>query len=523
MNDDQNNSPIPPPGVRSSPIPAVNNDALTAKPSATPNTKTPLAPTSASPFKIIIPILMLVAVIFGVTFFAQYTPKKNDDDLRGDKGKSTAKAYPLVFGSGIRKWDPVLVLDPTMCNIQNFVFPGFYENGTKSSVSFWFENRNSSPVGMKVARTNCIGGRLAAIPPEVTDQLIMTSIVSGIPQGLVSALPLALAGPAANLRTDRLNWQEIEYRNVAQANYKVPAAPSTKQLYPFQWGILEMQFEVPCSNPGPGAEFILQIEGSDAFEAAKIGAYIEAVDPFNVSTNLINSGEWRESTEPRTYEVFVYSSTRGPHPAGSNKGDLPPPTANVNVPGGGGTPGPFVSVSQPSRLAESEFEAVRKSLPKAVRIESAYRYTITVRPIVGDTRADIGPLERDVVLELPESKVRKSIRVKGMVRGVAWLDNERTDIEIPTYRATEGIVQTIRIITEQRDTVLDVVREECSPKFVDIQLKKLPPASDRGYYELKVSIPRNNQTGAWNGSIVLELKGPRPQRMAIPIRGTGKL
>ncbi|HEV3440080.1 MAG TPA: hypothetical protein VG122_22120 [Gemmata sp.] len=140
---------------------------------------------------------------------------------------------------------------------------------------------------------------------------------------------------------------------------------------------------------------------------------------------------------------------------------------------------------------------------------------------MGEERADIGLLERDIYLAIPDMKEPKQIRIKGMVRGAVWLDNDRTNIDLPSYRYSQGISQTIKLITEQRDADVVLIADECSPSFAKYELKKLPPAPDRGYYELTVTIPKESKTGTWNGAIVLELKGARPQRIRIPIKGAG--
>src|SRR5579872_4187685 len=171
------------------------SDIANTPPGNTPQ-QSPAPVAKSSPLKVLIPIVMLMAVIFGVTFFAQYTPNKPDDDSNSDRGKRTAKITPLTFGNSIRRWDPVLKVDPS--NFQDWIFPGFYEMGTTHRAAFWLENKNSAPVNMKLAGTNCVGVRVAAFPPDATDQLLLYAAISGIPQGLVSALPMGIAGPAPN-------------------------------------------------------------------------------------------------------------------------------------------------------------------------------------------------------------------------------------------------------------------------------------------------------------------------------------
>lgn len=509
---------------------STNTDAISQKPGTTPAESS-----SGSPLKVAVPIVMLVAVVFGITFISQYSPKSTDDDVSSGPSSSNNSPKgepPLRFNSAIRMWDP-----SPYGSIQDQIFPGFYEvNDRKNSAAFWFENRNPSQISMQLLKVSggcmkCSSGRLAAIPPDITDQLVLTSVLSGIPQGLVTLLPVAMAGPAAHLAPERLNWQEHKFLDNPHATYTVPGAPGTGHLFSYQWGIFDLQFQVnntSTRNEPLRAFFALQVNDTKVNGNAELVVQYEGVDPFDVSTKFINVGDWTENSEPRSFSFFVYSSTRGPNIFGANpNGDLVAPTVNVRMPGTYDDPGPFVSVSPAERVPESEMGQVSRQIRelnknKEVRLESAYRYTVTVKPKVGEQRADIGLLERDIFLAIPDMKEPKQVRIKGIVRGPVWLDNNRTDIDLTSYRYGTGISHTIRLISDQRDALVELVKDECSPRFATYELKKLPPATDRGYYELTVTIPKESQTGSWNGTIVLELKGTRPQRIRIPIHGVAK-
>jgi hypothetical protein len=255
----------------------------------------------------------------------------------------------------------------------------------------------------------------------------------------------------------------------------------------------------------------------------------EVAEPCDVYPRFIDIREWKEFSDPRTFEFYVFSPTRGPKDIRlPDFGDLDPPSLKVQLHESSGNPGPFISVNPPVRVqSEAEIEALWKSLnPKdkdqkrpPIWVRSAYRCNFTFRPRVGDERPDLGPLEREIEVTLPGLKTPKKLFVRGMMRGTVWLDNDRTDIDLPAYRTNEETVQTIHLNTEQRDQEVVLVPGECEPKFLQLKLTKLPPASDRGFYELVVSIPKNSQTGSWNGMIVLELKGAKPLRMRIPIKG----
>jgi hypothetical protein len=533
MNDDTNNlqanTSASPPSIPTVPNSAQNSS--NSRPDATLGSRAkPPGSSSGSPLKLIIPIVMLVAVVFGVTLISQYTPKKPTNSSKNDPGDSGSdkSSSQLKWGSSIRSWDPRPMPFSTL---QDHYFPGFYEGSEAlHGATFWFENGNPAAVTMQLAAvscTKCSSGRMASIPPEITDQFVTTTIFSGLPQGLVSGLPLAVAGMAAKLSPDRLTWQRFVYRDSPHAEYKIPAAPGGNHLIPGQWGIFELQFQIEglTSAKRLDAYYTVQVDGSPVTGQALLSVVFDGVDSFDVTPKLQNVGDLTEYTEPRTFEFIVYSSTRGPDHTGPNEyGDLAPPVVDIRMPGNVGSPGPFISVSPAVRLTDVELMKVfeQVSTKRPIRVESAYRYTVTVKPKVGEERLDLGLLEREIYLALPDSREPKVVHVRGMVKGPVWLDNSRTDIDLTTYRAPEGTSQTIRLICEERDAELALVESECRPKFVQFELKKLPPAADRGYYELRIQVPKNSPTGSWNGIVKLEIKGSRPQPIRIPIRGSAK-
>jgi len=69
---------------------------------------TGLAPPAAggtkSALRVVIPIALLMAVVFGITFFAQYTPPSEEKKEGG--GTDGTGAPPLVFFASTRRWDP---------------------------------------------------------------------------------------------------------------------------------------------------------------------------------------------------------------------------------------------------------------------------------------------------------------------------------------------------------------------------------------------------------------------------------
>ena len=317
--------------------------------------------------KIAIPLLALVGLVFGITYFSQYTPRVEDT-----KGNTGSVEPPLRFGSSSRAWLP-------QGNLQERAFPGYYEvqadaSGRKNGAAFWFENRNPNSVLMQLKRVSCTvcsGGRLAPIPPAVTRQFLQLSAFQGLPQGLVSGLPVGMAGASANVAPDRLEWQQHIFRENPHATYTVPPANNVDGWSP-QWGILELQFSIGTPKSDVlSAMFELQVGGSKQTKEFEFRIGYEGVDPFDLSIKDILLGDITEG-EARTAAVRCHplSSTRPngtprrPHAAGRKR----------ELPGGSsGDPGRSLRLALRPRSGGRASEIMRiasERLRKPVRVET---------------------------------------------------------------------------------------------------------------------------------------------------------
>ena len=134
----------------------------------------PRAPraSGSSTLKYLIPVFVLVAVVFGITFFSQYTPP-SDEMTKAPKANPQGSAPPLLHErpqlrsalvpsalalstAGLSRAAAARALGhdrsdpdfPFRFSPQDRVFPGFYEPkddaaGLKHSTTFWFENPHS--------------------------------------------------------------------------------------------------------------------------------------------------------------------------------------------------------------------------------------------------------------------------------------------------------------------------------------------------------------------------------------------
>ena len=564
MNPSNNDAAEIPPAPASAPAAGPrlfpNAPAAPRLPSAAPKTTG-----TKSTLKILVPIVALVAVIFGITFFAQYTPP-SEDPLKPQKGDNNEP--PLRFFSAKRTWSPpsfqppareqpldfrgmpllapaAFSADPNFpfeYSLQDRAYQGFFEvkddaAGLKHAASFWFENLHQHPVSLRlksVSCTSCSGGRIAAIPPDVTRQILQMSRISALPQGFVSGLPVGMVGPAANLDESHLRWEQYVFRDTPDATFHVPPAGENPSGWTPQWGILQLQFSVGVLGPKQlEAKFETTVEGTKIQKEDTFSIFSFGVNAFDLTRSTIDLGELNDKSEPRQFEVILYSSTRGHNRMGPGEmGDLAVPSVSIRMPlSQGGDPGEFVKISPPERIPDHELTRVAEMIAeesqrqKVARVEAAYRFIVTVNPQVKNQSIDIGQLERDIWFGIPGSQERL-LQVKGMVSGAVWLDNNLSSIDMQGFPLMKGASKRLTLVSARRDAVIELDKEHSRPNYLKIFLEKdpNPPSADRGYYKLTVEVPSSKESiqvrpGTWSGEIVLKVNGPTIQRVRIPIKG----
>lgn len=478
-----------------------------------------------STLKVLVPIVLLLGGVFGLTYLMQYAPRS--EDTKGGPELETAKK-PLQFFSSRRAWIPRQFYDlavangDTPPNLFDTLFPGFYEPGVEhNSASFWFKNTSSKKVTIQLQGVSCVscsGGRVAPIPPPVADQILQMAAITSLPMGFASGLPAGMAGPAANL--GGLKWQYHKFdKPKDEVTYEVPEAPSgAGQWSAEQWAILELQF---LAKPVVGlnslqARFQTRRLGeTEAFDE-EFGINYLTANPFDLDRTTIDVGELTESSASQTHEILAYSCTR------SNLGDM---KLSVRLPpGAGGEAGSFVSVGKPVPVPESQHFALMEKVGTArkqpVRFRSAFMIPITITPQVGETKLDFGRLDRNVLVELGTASV--PIRVTGTMRGPIRLVGAK-GIDFGYFAYTDEQTAAVTVETERSSIELQLLPAQTQPKFLKLELKRQPDIGDRGIYKLKATLPAKEQLGEIeDGVVVLESKGPNPLRIRIPVTGRGR-
>lgn len=491
------------------------------KPARDPDRKEP--PAMKSALKIILPLGLLLAVVFAVTYLARYTPPDDEVTTKQDPN-AIVTGKGLEFFTTTRRWDPAtfsqIFAPESSVSLQDVAFPGFFEPGeVPQATHFWFRNRNPGKVRLRllgVSCSSCSGGRVAPIPPEAARALLQMAAVSALPLGPVGACPPGMAGTGAFL-TNNLKWEAHAFKD-GPVEFHVPP-PADADGWSPGWGILELNFKVKASPMTLKAGFATLDEANTPVDQAGFTIEYAPAVGVEVDKSAIDAGELADNTPAQTHWVTAYSPTR-------TRADLPDLSVRVVNPGGGDA-GPFVTVGRAEPVPDDELTRLAAQLAsasgKAARVRSAFRIPVTVAAKVGDARPEIGRLDRElwITANVPGLEPKK-VAVKASVTGAIGIAGGATDVNLGSFKQQVGASETVVVTTDPAGAALEVVPGSARPAYVEAGLKKLPDAGSRGQWQLTVRVPPGRHAGEiTDGVVVLELKGPSPQRIRIPVRGRG--
>jgi hypothetical protein len=114
--------------------------------------------------------------------------------------------------------------------------------------------------------------------------------------------------------------------------------------------------------------------------------------------------------------------------------------------------------------------------------------------------------------------VTQQLKLSGIILGPVRLEPPAYEIVLASFRGAEVFRYEAKLVTERASIELEVLPGESKPENFVYELERLPDNGNQGQYKLKITIPKG-QFGQVRGEIVLQVKGPGPQKMRIPLRG----
>ncbi len=478
-----------------------------------------------------LPVLLVVGIVFGITFIGMYS---SDDSPSNDgggvpKGGAAVSALPLKFSTIIVTPVPI---PPSgeMKDVPSGLRHLFYwdaniEVGSPGHYEFWCQNRNAEPVSVRVPRTNCqcAGVELAVVPPEVyKEYAAMSALASG---------PLSVApGPAsaivhAMVLKAKLTWKPLN-TGTEVFEQTIPAANESRGP---QFGLVRLAWTGKGEPGGKtiAAELFANLPNGTP-DHTPLKANTIVVPAFDIlrrespkvwgPAHDIHLGELRENGQVQQ-ELFLASSTRTYflYQITTAKAD------------------PCITVSDviPATAAESaSFEEFSRSKENSVtRLRSLYKVVVTVRERTESMvdgkkqfhQLDLGVLEHKLIVSgVNAGSMRMTLRgrVLGDVTILTGAETGKVDLgnSIPSDQDKS---RDLVLSADRPGLDLTLLEKEISPNYLKVKLDPLPLIDGRKQWRLRVTVPKGSLFGSLpeNSGVVLQTNSPTPRRFTIPIKG----
>ena len=467
-----------------------------------------------------LPILLVVGVVFGITFIRMNSPDDPEPEgpTQGPSGKTGPRTVPLRFGLLTASAQP----DPPPLGLESLKhWDSVTELGAPGHFEFWCHNPHPQEVTVRVSGVNCqcAGVEVAPVDPEAYRDYWVASALAG---GPLCPAPGLLAAGAHGVLASKLEWLPL-LKDKAQLEQKIPAAdPATGPRV----AIVRLGWEgkgevgprtvnaVLVSRIGDGVGTVTTLEA----QVTNVPAFdvIRREGPSTwVRAREVTFGELRENAAV-TRTVYLVSPTRR-HILFTTE------TSHAD---------PCVTWTDPAPAAPDEVQALGDFLSRdgnQRRPRAVYRMDVTVRE-----RAQATDGGRTQVRQLDLGLLDQRLTVKGVNAGAVDLQlRARVLGEIAFLGATEGRVELgtsfpadqdhtrdIGLVAER--TGLDLTVGEVTPNYLKVKLEPLAPIDGRKQWRLRVTVPKNSLFGMLpeNSAVVLTTAGPNPRRLRIPVRGT---
>jgi hypothetical protein len=465
-----------------------------------------------STLKTALPIVLVVLMVFGITFMSQFTtepPKPSGDGA----DSAISSLQPLVAGSAVR------VFDPNSVDAVNRVFTGYFEVGSsedQNRVSFFIRNQRPTPVRLSALTpscTACTAARAAAIPNDLFQQYLFQTAISNL--WGIQPKPQLDTAVAWQQLYGQLKWHGFAFNELSN-QFELPAAPPIPEAE--QWGLLELAFSIKSAGQAqPKNAWFKLLDTQNRLIQPKpfeFTVVCGAREPIELASYDYQLGELSASLPSQSSDIICLSATREV---------IPPPVLSVSE------NDPYVKLSTPQALTAKELLSLSQESSmknkSMISYRSGYRQRFTVNRDADGKSMDVGPYEKGLSVIGGEGVIlTKPYRVKlsGTVIGFLRLE-KGSSIDFGTYDSNFLVKKDVRLWTDRKDVELEIQPELCQPTFLKLTLSKPSIEADRTYWSLSLQIPeKEGRRPPWDGYIYLRTKEKVPTTIRIPVAGHGR-
>jgi hypothetical protein len=465
--------------------------------------------------KPLLALVLLVAVIFGVTVISTSTPTVKPKAGDTTEGTPLSDIPPLAGDATEYKYDPTASPDAYW----NRVFSGFFEVGTggpgmpnRNWVGFMLRNHRPHAVQMSPlppSCAKCTSARAANLRREKIDEFAIMHAAGSL--SATGGVPNLLSGIAWAKVINSAEWFTFDFAN-PRGTFSIPAAGKVAEP---NFALVELDFRTYGSAPPQrvyGEFNLLDAQGGKIQPNPKqLGVTYAVREAFEVYPPRIEMGEFPEDIAPRTFETLVYSMTRD---------DLVPPA--ISMP----SRDDRFKVGLPIRMTADECAALSAKLgaelKSAIRIRSGYRIPVTVTRVGGT--GDIGEFEAEVHMACPSlSQTTYRTVFHGTTIGRVRIEGGNHRLELGSYKSDYRFKKEFRLVSNDPTIELKIVPDRVTPKFVKYELSAPTTAGNRRTWTLTATIAeKEGRSPPFTGSVVIESSGTAPASHRFTVTGHGQ-
>ncbi|HKB05574.1 MAG TPA: hypothetical protein VKD90_25340 [Gemmataceae bacterium] len=480
-----------------------------------------------------LPILLVIGLVFGITFIQQYSSDSDSaDSPRDARAKSSpAREQPLKIRSPIAaapKEEPTATGEFRVPNnLRHLTYwDASAEVGDSGYYAFWCENPHQKPVTVRIPSTNCqcAGADLAAIPPDAFREYLLTSALAGSP---LCPAP----GPAAALAhlglSRRLDWETLNNNADRPERTIPPAQPQAGS----QWALIRLNWKGKDSV-GPrdiSADLYANLPEAQVPTHYALKADLTVVPAFEL-VRRTGPARWAPAREVDFGELVENSVVHQDfYVASASRTFLLLGVAAANS-------DPCVTWAEPVPASPAELDTLANQLRggerPSPRPKCLYRIQVTVRERVDAAAGSKSASSRQLDLGLLEHRLNvsatnggsHSIVAKARVRGDVEILSGSADGRIDlgsSFPADQDRTASVNLLAERSGLDLVLSEAETTPNYLKVKLEPRDQIRGRNQWRLTVTVPKGTLYGSIpeGSAVVLKTVGPNPRRFRIPVRG----
>jgi hypothetical protein len=443
--------------------------------------------------RVLLPIIVVVGLVGGVTFMTQYAPpappKARPKPTRDPEAPRVFQGPSLVVPERVAVWDS-----------RDIGYQQEFEVGSKGRFDFWAANGYGVPtrVFLKTKSCTCADVEVGTVDADAVVAGVRDLAVLKSARTLVNGMGLDPSGLPLALALTRVNWQPLVISGVTR---DVPPADPRLGL---SLAAFRMNWEAKNFGPQRLTAELTATGGDNKTSETRLEVPLNVVPavqfrPIQVDLGALNAGA------VRTVEYVLWSATHDDFPMVLPK--LPDDPGFVFS-----TP-LRLTADECARLGDQLIERYPDQAP--TRCKSGYRVTLTVHERLGDRQLDLGPFTKRLNFN-PGTTFEAVATVTGSVIGDVRLDGG-DQIKLGDFPA--DLPKTKDVLVTTIDPLAELRVKGQFPEELQVTVKK--KAGSLAAWELRVVVPANRLSGPLPAGsfVLLETVGPNPRRVRIPVSG----